>query len=27
MAFSKELTKGKQSDRSFYFVQKELLAN
>jgi len=27
MAFSKELTKGKQSDRSFYFVQKELIAN
>ena len=27
MAFSKELTKGKQDDRSFYFVQKELLAN
>jgi len=27
MAFSKELTKGKQGDRSFYFVQKELLAN
>ena len=27
MAFSKELTKGKQADRSFYFVQKELLAN
>jgi len=27
MAFGKELRKGKQSDRSFYFVQKELLAN
>ena len=27
MAFSKELTKGKQADRSFYFVQKELLTN
>ena len=27
MAFSKELRKGKQPDRSFYFVQKELLAN
>ena len=27
MAFSKELTIGKQGDRSFYFVQKELLAN
>ena len=27
MAFSKELTKGKQADRSFYFIQKELLAN
>jgi len=27
MAFSKELTKGKQGDRTFYFVQKELLAN
>ena len=27
MAFSKEITKGKQGDRSFYFVQKELLAN
>jgi len=27
MAFSKELTKGKQADRSFYFVQKELVAN
>jgi len=27
MAFSKELTKGKQADRTFYFVQKELLAN
>ncbi len=27
MAFSKELTKGKQADRSFYFVQKELAAN
>ena len=27
MAFSKELRKGKQDDRSFYFVQKELLAN
>ena len=27
MAFGKELTKGKQADRSFYFVQKELLAN
>ena len=27
MAFSKELTKGKQADRSFYFVQKEVLAN
>jgi len=27
MAFSKELTKGKQSDRSFYFVQKELIAS
>ena len=25
MAFSKELSKGKQGDRSFYFVQKELL--
>ena len=25
MAFSKELSKGKQADRSFYFVQKELL--
>jgi len=27
MAFSKELRKGKQDDRSFYFVQKELQAN
>ena len=27
MAFSKELKKGKQADRSFYFVQKELLTN
>ena len=27
MAFSKEHTKGKQADRSFYFVQKELLTN
>ena len=27
MAFSKELLKGKQGDRSFYFVQKELLTN
>ena len=27
MAFSKELSKGKQADRSFYFVQKELVAN
>ena len=27
MAFSKELRKGKQGDRSFYFVQKELLTN
>ena len=27
MAFDKELTKGKQADRSFYFVQKELVAN
>ena len=27
MAFSKELRKGKQADRSFYFVQKELLSN
>jgi len=27
MAFSKELRKGKQDDRNFYFVQKELLAN
>ena len=27
MAFCKELRKGKQADRSFYFVQKELLAN
>ena len=27
MAFRKELRKGKQADRSFYFVQKELLAN
>jgi len=27
MAFSKELRKGKQADRSFYFVQKEVLAN
>ena len=27
MAFSKELRKCKQDDRSFYFVQKELLAN
>ena len=27
MAFSKELRKGKQDDSSFYFVQKELLAN
>ena len=26
MAFGKELRKGKQADRSFYFVQKELLA-
>ena len=25
MAFGKELSKGKQGDRSFYFVQKELL--
>ncbi len=25
MAFSKELRKGKQGDRSFYFIQKELL--
>ena len=25
MAFSKELSKGKQGDRSFYFIQKELL--
>ena len=27
MAFSKELSKGKQADRSFYFVQKEILTN
>ena len=27
MAFGKELRKGKQADRSFYFAQKELLAN
>ena len=27
LAFSKELRKGKQDDRSFYFVQKELLTN
>ena len=27
MAFGKELRKGKQADRSFYFIQKELLAN
>ena len=27
MAFSKELSKGKQADRSFYFAQKELLTN
>ena len=27
MAFSKELRKGKQADRSFYFIQKELLTN
>ena len=27
MAFGKELRKGKQSDSSFYFAQKELLAN
>ena len=27
MAFSKELSKGKQADRSFYFVQKEMLTN
>ena len=27
MAFGKELRKGKQADRSFYFVQKELLVN
>ena len=27
MAFSKELSKGKQDDRSFYFAQKELLTN
>ena len=27
MAFSRELRKGKQADRSFYFVQKELLTN
>jgi len=27
MAFSKELRKGKQADRSFYFVLKELLTN
>ena len=27
MAFRKELRKGKQADRSFYFVQKELLTN
>ena len=27
MALSKELRKGKQSNRSFYFVQKELLTN
>ena len=27
MAFDKELRKGKQADRSFYFAQKELLAN
>ncbi len=25
MSFSKELSKGKQGDRSFYFIQKELL--
>ena len=25
MAFSKELSKGKQGDRSFYFIQEELL--
>ena len=25
MAFSKELRKGKQGDRSFYFIQEELL--
>ena len=27
MAFSKELSKGKQADRSFYFVQNEMLTN
>ena len=27
MAFSKELRKGKQGDRSFYFIQEELLTN
>ena len=27
MAFGKELRKGKQADRSFYFVQKEMLTN
>ena len=27
MAFSKELRKGKQANRSFYFIQKELLTN
>ena len=27
MAFGKELSKGKQADRSFYFVQKELVTN
>ena len=27
MAFDKELRKGKQADRSFYFVQKEMLTN
>ena len=27
MAFDKELRKGKQADRSFYFAQKELLAS
>jgi len=27
MAFSKELSKGKQGDRSFYFVQKEIITN